>query len=274
MLKELTLTGLVLAGTSLLTSCGNSSVKNYSADSPPAWFKGTSKEQVNYAKERKQPIAKEITLGKETIKLVYIPGQKKEDSFYMAIHELTNAQYGEYKQHNSGSYTYSETGWDRKEIPLNQPNQPIVNISFEELQDFCKWLSKKSKQKIDLPTVEEWEACHSRDKIEHYNIRNNRYDEIDPWKGTCDVGLYEPSKIGIYDMIGNASEITKTDTFQYDKLHGKVLIGISYKNYKDYERGGFRDPLTTTKSSPETYSFSLDKNKGEENAGCRLILKP
>jgi serine/threonine protein kinase len=45
-----------------------------------------------------------------------------------------------------------------------EPNHPVVNVSFEEAKKFCAWLSKKEGKKYRLPTDSEWTAAATADQ--------------------------------------------------------------------------------------------------------------
>ena len=103
---SITLSGLISGG------CGkeNSNIKNYYSDNPPAWFKG-NQYQIDKAKERNLPVAKEITLpNNKKLKMVYIPFDNNKQSFYVDIYETTNDTYSLLNEnHDCGTFRESYT---------------------------------------------------------------------------------------------------------------------------------------------------------------------
>jgi formylglycine-generating enzyme required for sulfatase activity len=103
------------------------------------------------------------------------------------------------------------------------PNHPVVHVSLRDALAYAQWAGGR------LPTELEWEYAASlgladigRPDSGAYDINGvpiaNTWQGVFPiidsgkdgFKGSSPVGCFAPSKIGLYDMIGNVWEWTDT----------------------------------------------------------------
>ncbi|MDQ7781257.1 MAG: SUMF1/EgtB/PvdO family nonheme iron enzyme [Desulfomonilaceae bacterium] len=164
--------------------------------------------------------------------------------FYMGATEVTVGQFREFvrstnhktdaeKEDGGMIWSNKEYRWTpRKNMAWNSvpwrisDDQPVVFVSWNDAQAFCRWLSRKEKRTYRLPTEAEWEmACRGgaawvrfpwgnrlpgdRDtnfgdgypKLpESLTTVNDGYEFVSP------VGSYPPNAYGLYDMGGNVME--------------------------------------------------------------------
>ena len=94
----------------------------------------------------------------ETPRKVTIPR-----AFWMGTCEIANAQYRCFDpEHDSGVYTKRYVSRDGPGMSLNRPDQPVLRVSWDRANAFCRWLSQKSGLRITLPTEAQWEyACRA-----------------------------------------------------------------------------------------------------------------
>jgi formylglycine-generating enzyme len=139
------------------------------------------------------------------------------DSFQLAIHQVTNAQYGCYLSATGDS---PPPTWDNSDF--NHPQQPVVSVSWFEAVRYTEWLTSITAGKsYRLPTEAEWERAarggpegklfpwgdDGPERVPHYRVR---------WRsGPEPVGRYAPNAFGIYNMCDNVHEWC-SDWFQAD----------------------------------------------------------
>jgi formylglycine-generating enzyme required for sulfatase activity len=129
------------------------------------------------------PTHRELDLGNgETMQLVRIPAGefvmgdvdglsdeypervvKMEASFWIGRCEVTNAQFRRFDPaHDSHYYVKRRDRPDGKGLSLNSDQQPAVRVSWNQANEFCRWLSRQSGATVTLPTEEQWEyACRA-----------------------------------------------------------------------------------------------------------------
>ncbi len=152
-------------------------------------------------------------------------------------------------------------------------NQPVVFVSWNDAQAFCKWLSRKEKRHYRLPTEAEWEmSCRGGavwaryswgnklpgDRDTNFGDGNPKLPESlttvnDGYEYVAPVGSYPPNGFGLYDMDGNVMEWVQD---YYDR------------NY--YETSPINDP-----QGPATGSGRVNKggNWFASPADCRCAFR-
>ncbi len=129
------------------------------------------------------------------------------ESFYMGRYPVTNEEYGRFLEENPEAKKPDDWG-DRK---FNQPNQPVVGVSWHDAEKYAKWAG------LELPTEPQWEyACRAGTQTRFYT--GDTVEDLDRagWydKNSGDrlhpVGEKEPNAWGLYDMHGNVWEWTRS----------------------------------------------------------------
>lgn len=147
---------------------------------------------------------------------------------------------------------------------------PVVRISWQEANAYCRWLSEELSMHCRLPTEAEWEyAARAGDEAifpggDDISPRdaNYLYDEsglpVGPGARTP-VGSYPPNRLGLHDLAGNVCEWTSeawSDGSGRRVIRGGAwdhlprLLRISWRDWAPerarYDNLGFRvaaDPL-------------------------------
>ena len=83
--------------------------------------------------------------------------------FWIGTYEVTNQQYACFDPgHDSRLESRHGYQFGRLGYPLNEPQQPVVRVSWNEAMAFCEWLGAKIGGRCSLPTEAQWEyACRS-----------------------------------------------------------------------------------------------------------------
>lgn len=111
---------------------------------------------------------------------------------------------------------------------FSKQKHPVVQVSWYDTVEFCKWLSKETGQNYNLPTEAEWEKA-ARGTDGRIFPWGNKWDpEICNaefrFKGTTPVGKFSPrfdSPYGCSDMSGNVFEWTSTTIGSIDPWPSK-----------------------------------------------------
>ncbi|MGI9429595.1 MAG: formylglycine-generating enzyme family protein, partial [Bythopirellula sp.] len=134
---------------------------------------------------------------------------------------------------------------------------------------YCLWLSEQTGKHYRLPTSVEWlhafalgSEMESQEKEEIAWFLDNTLDDEGFYKRAMKVGTRQPNKLGIHDMLGNASEWVSdqpvvrggnflTDAEELDGTHSEEenqdIWNANYPQlpksiwwYKDADYVGFR----------------------------------
>src|SRR5262249_33086778 len=102
--------------------------------------------------------------------------------YYLGVHEVTVAQFRRFveatgykteaeRDGKGGKTIHPETGaylndpkatWRNPANYAVQDDYPVFQVSWNDAQEFCRWLSKKEGPAYRLPTEAEWEfACRA-----------------------------------------------------------------------------------------------------------------
>jgi len=172
--------------------------------------------------------------------------------FEIGAHEVTNAQFEAFVE-ATGYLTEAERDvgggfgidFERAEVVQDPrhtwrdpgfpgfdpgPEHPVLMISWNDAEAFCRWLSEKEGRRYRLPTEAEWEYAarggtttpwwtgdDPESLAEAANIADERLRQGVPkatWASSwsdgfpfpAPVGSFEPNPFGLYDVTGNVWE--------------------------------------------------------------------
>jgi len=227
---------------------------------------------------------------------------KIDKPFWMGTLEVTNAQYAAFDATHDSRYIdragkdQGDPGW-----PANQPGQPVIRISWQEANAFCKWLSAKTGKTIALPTEAQWEwACRAGTSTamsfgavdSDYGKFANLADasaakKLGTGRGNltpfitdktfsdgqmivCNTGSYTANAWGLKDMHGNVAEWTRSSfkAYPYNDADGRNDMDVTAR--KVIRGGSWHD-----RAKRATSSFRLGQQSYQKvyNVGFRVICE-
>ncbi len=134
--------------------------------------------------------------------------------FYLGQFHVTVGQYRQFVEQSGYTPSVLVAGVSWKTAFPSQPDDcPVVNVSWNDAQAFCDWLSKKEGKAYRLPTEAEWEyACRAGTQAKwSFGDDEGKLGDYAWFSGnsrshTHPVGQKKPNAWGLYDMLGNACE--------------------------------------------------------------------
>jgi|GEM_PF-6631294 len=147
--------------------------------------------------------------------------------FAIGRYPVTFEEY-DYFCNQTGRQPPSDSGWGRG-------RRPVINVSWQDAQDYCDWLSRTTGQRYRLPSEAEWEyACRAGTRTRYAfgdqitKVDANYWQGDHPIDKTTEVGSYLPNPWGLCDMHGNVWECTQ-DLYHY-KYDGAPIDGSAWED--------------------------------------------
>ncbi|MFY9224030.1 MAG: SUMF1/EgtB/PvdO family nonheme iron enzyme [Blastocatellia bacterium] len=212
-----------------------------------------------------------FTMGRDGKDAIESPAHEVTvKDFFLSRNEITNK---EYQAFILGTNYRPPLEWNGVDIPKSAENLPVVNITWEDAQYYCYWLSQAKGENYRLPTEEEWEFAAR-------GVENKLY----PWGdeliansvvfAETSLGVSSPitsailakdrSVFGVLGLAGNVSEWTSSKFTAYPGSTAKadcdncyVVRGGNFKSQANELVTTFRQGA---KKASETIGFRIAKN--------------
>lgn len=173
------------------------------------------------------------------------------EPFYMAKTEVTRGQFAKFvkatgykteaEKSEKGGWGLNKDGklvqdpkFSWKEVGFEQTDEhPVINVTYNDAEAFCEWLSDEEDEEYRLPTEAEWEyACRGGTETRFYNgddsekvvkvgnVADASFKNAgltpgygaplkadDEYVFTAPSGQFEENAFGLVDMHGNIWEL-------------------------------------------------------------------
>jgi len=232
-------------------------------------------------------------------------------SFWMGTMEVSLKQYQQFDpNYKNGFYDMHHKDQVKPGYSMDNPDFPVIRVSWNKAMEFCKWLSKKTGKKITLPTEAQWEwACRAgtntttsygswndifsnyanlsdismkkaavhgvnprpiRNPSKYYAFVPADYRSNDHVLHLAKVASYAPNNWGLYDMHGNVCEWTRSLYKKYPYNDADGRNSLSKNGNRVIRGGSWRDRPWRARSA-----FRLDFPQWQQvyNVGFRIILE-
>ncbi len=203
--------------------------------------------------------------------------QKVERPFALGRYLITAAEFARYQQ--ATGFVFSQ------ELLTTSDAEPVVNLRFQQVQDYLTWLSAETGQRYRLATEVEWEYAARAGtttpyyfgetvtcKDVHANPRRELNDGSRILGPTClrypraiAVGCFAYNLWGLYDMHGNVWEFTQSPwRANYTELLPENRPLIEQSLWVTVRGGSWFEPLTRARSAARSKRLwdELDVNLG------------
>ena len=154
------------------------------------------------------------------------------------------------------NYTWQSTGFAQTD------EHPVVNVTWNDADAFCRWLALRSKQAIQLPTEAEWEYAARAGSAARFYSGNDEETlakvgnvadrtakkQFQDWQTTiaaddgylftAPVGRFPANRFGLHDMLGNVWEWCRDWLGPYGNLSAKDPLGDPKDKQVRVMRGG------------------------------------
>ena len=176
--------------------------------------------------------------------------------FAVGKYEVTFVEWDACVAGGGCSHRPGDEGWGRG-------TRPVIKISWEDAQEYVKWLSRKTGKSYRLLSEAEWEYVARAGTTTQYwwgdalgtNKANcdgcgSQWDD----KSTAPVGSFAGNAFGVFDMAGNVWEWVEdcyNNNYEGAPTDGRawtsgdcshrVMRGGSWHHYSGHVRSAFRD---------------------------------
>ena len=133
---------------------------------------------------------------------------------YFGKQEVTVAQFRKFVE-ATGYQTSAERvakpeslNWRNPGIVQDSDEHPVVHVSWEDAQAFCRWLSETTQEPYRLPTLAEWAFAARAGLGVNSSMKPAANARLKFFDTTAPVGKDTANLFGLHDLFGNVAEWT------------------------------------------------------------------
>jgi formylglycine-generating enzyme len=240
--------------------------------------------------------------------------------FYMGVTHVTVDQFAAFVRDSDYRTDAEKAGWSngfeikdgkiefkkvegcswRNPTFAQKGDHPVVQVTWNDAQAFCAWLSKKSGRTVELPTEAQWEyACRAGTKTAYpwgdnpddgkgwdncadQSLRGKTpvgyggegfFSWDDGFAFTAPAGTFKANALGLYDMHGNVWQWCQDrhgdDGVDYGREAAVDPTGQETGN-KRVLRGGTW--ISAPRGCRSAYRGWLEPDQGYDNGGFRVVV--
>lgn len=174
-------------------------------------------------------------------------------------YDATRGMYSMLLRGNRWEWAQGGGSWKHPEFDQTA-NHPVVGVSWQDAQAFCKWLTEKEhkaeaitpEQSYRLPTDAEWSVAAGPDEYpwgtgwpppqgavnyagEGDSTGTTYHDQItgyrDGFKYTAPVGSFAANRYGLFDLGGNAAEVCQNAAEPPNFTNSYISFGGSWHSF-------------------------------------------
>ncbi len=170
-------------------------------------------------------------------------------------HEVTFDEWDACVAANGCAHRPNDQGWGRG-------RQPVMNVSWNDAQQYVAWLSRRTGQRYRLLTEAEWEYAARAGTVTAYSYGVSMSPSLANYQdgslGRAQVvGRYPANGFGLHDMHGNVREWVQdcgaatysgapsdaAEAVTGGDCHSRVLRGGSWSVSPQYLRSAYRSGI-------------------------------